>query len=244
MTWHIEGTQGSDYGYTVSQPEDLTRATIVLQNLARGHALLTGRNFITLEDIPIVAKTVLSTAQTDRVTVFYLLLDNNGDISTDDITRCLGVSKPTAGRTMAELKVIGLVEEYEHKEPSDTQFTKHIRLKDGFKWFLLEDFKKLRDGFVPIGYKKANKEKIPPYTLKDPMPDQIDTFWSTFLSIEREQENLPSQIDRDTVSGDGLRRRLNETGKFQGDDAIMVVDRMYKLGAIDRVSYDTYRRKK
>lgn len=50
-TWHTEGTQGSDYGYAVSQPEDPRRAITVLQNLARGHALLTGRNYITLEDI-------------------------------------------------------------------------------------------------------------------------------------------------------------------------------------------------
>ena len=103
-TWQTEtGTQGSDYGYAVSQPEDPRRAITVLLNLARGHALLTGRNYITLEDVPIVAKTVLSTAQTERVSVFYLLLDNGRDLSTDVITRCLGVSKPTAGRAMAEV---------------------------------------------------------------------------------------------------------------------------------------------
>jgi hypothetical protein len=244
-TWHTEGTQGSEYGYAVSQPEDPRRAITVLQNLARGHALLTGRNYITLDDVPIVAKTVLSTAQTEKVSVFYLLLDNGGDLSTDDIVGCLGVSKPTAGRTMAELKVIGLVEEYECKEQqSDTQFTKHIQLKDGFKWFLSEDFKKLREGFEPIGYKKANKEKIPPYTLNEPSQDQIDTFRSTFLSIEKEQERLPSEVDRDTVSGEELRHRLVETGKFQYDDAVMIVDKMYKFGSINRVSYDTYRRKK
>ena len=66
------------------------------------HALLTGRNYITLEDVPIVAKTVLSTAQTDRVSVFYLLLDNDGDVSTDDIMTCLSVARPTALRTMTE----------------------------------------------------------------------------------------------------------------------------------------------
>ena len=104
---------------------------------------------------------MLSTAQTERVSVFYLLLDNGRDLSTDVITRCLGVSKPTAGRAMAELKVIGLVEEYEYKEQSDTQFTKHIRLRDDFAWFLSIDFKKLREGFEPISYKKVNKEKIP-----------------------------------------------------------------------------------
>ena len=201
-TWHTEGTQGSDYGYAVSQPEDPRRAITVLQNLARGHALLTGRDYITLEDIPIVAKTVLSTAQTERVSLFYLLLDNGGDVSTNDIVEYLGVSKPTARRTMTELNAVGLVEEYERKEQTDTQFTKHIRLRDDFGWFLSEEFRKLREGFVPIGYKKANKEKIPPYTHNNtnPSSDQIDTFWSTFLSLEKEQENLPSEIDKDTVS--------------------------------------------
>ena len=82
------------------------------------------------------------------------------------------------------------------------------------------------------------------YTLGDPSPEQIDTFWSTFLSIEKEQERLPSEVDRDTVSGDVLRQRLVETGKFQYDDAAILVERMYKLDVIDRVSYDTYRRKK
>ena len=36
------GFQGSDYAYSVSQPEDHSRAITVLSNLAKGHALLTG----------------------------------------------------------------------------------------------------------------------------------------------------------------------------------------------------------
>jgi hypothetical protein len=174
------------------------------------------------------------------------LLDNGGDVSTNDIMECLGVSRPTAGRTMTELSAIGLVEEYERKEQPDTRFTKHIRLKDKFDWYLSEEFKKLREEFKPIGYKKANKEKIPPYTHNntDPSSDQIDTFWSTFLSIEKVQKSLPSEIDRDTVSGEVLRRRFVETGKFEMNDAVMMVERMHRSGTIDKVSYDTYRRKK
>ena len=61
---------------------------------------------------------------------------------------------------MTELNAVGLVEEYERKEQTDTQFTKHIRLRDDFGWFLSEEFRKLREGFVPICYKQANKEKI------------------------------------------------------------------------------------
>jgi hypothetical protein len=82
------------------------------------------------------------------------------------------------------------------------------------------------------------------YTLNDPSPDQIATFNSTFLSIEKEQENLPSEIDRDTVGGEVLRRRLVETGKFQYEYAAIMVERMCKLGVIERVMYDTYRRRK
>ena len=245
--WHTRYL-GSDYGYSVSQPEDPRRAITILQNLARGHALLTGRNYITLDDIPIVAKTVLSTAQTERVSLFYLLLDNGGDASTDDIIEYLGVSRPTAGRTMTELDAVGLVEKYERKEQGDTQFTKHIRLKDEYNWFLSDEFKKLREDFKPLGYKKANKEKIPPYTYNQGVTNlsqqQKETFWSTLLSIEKEQEDLPSDIDRDTVSGEVLRQRLVNTGTFQYNDATMLIERMNKLGAIDRVSYDTYRRRK
>ena len=58
-TWVIEkDSQGSNYGYSVTQPESPERAIEILRNLARGHALLTGRNYITLEDISIVVKTV------------------------------------------------------------------------------------------------------------------------------------------------------------------------------------------
>ena len=53
-----------------------------------------------------------------------------------------------------------------------------------------------------------------------------------------------SEIDRDTISGEVLRRRLVETGKFQYNNAAMLVERMFRFGTIDRVSYDTYRRKK
>jgi hypothetical protein len=62
--------------------------------------------------------------------------------------------------------------------------------------------------------------------------------------LEREQENLLSDIDRDTVSGEVLRQRLDESGKFQNNEADMIIERMQIWGIIDKVSYDMYRRKK
>ncbi|MGC1928734.1 MAG: hypothetical protein WA667_07140 [Candidatus Nitrosopolaris sp.] len=45
-TWDTENTQGSQYGYSVSLPEDPGRAATLLTNLAKGHASLEGRNYI------------------------------------------------------------------------------------------------------------------------------------------------------------------------------------------------------
>ena len=61
-TWETKGTQASDYAYTIATIEEPDRAITQLRNLARGHALSQGRNYIIIEDIPIIVKVVFSTA--------------------------------------------------------------------------------------------------------------------------------------------------------------------------------------
>jgi hypothetical protein len=61
-TWHTRITQGSNYGYGMAIKEECDRAITQLYNLARGHALSRGRNYVTLDDIPLIIKVVLSTA--------------------------------------------------------------------------------------------------------------------------------------------------------------------------------------
>jgi predicted transcriptional regulator len=67
-----------------------------LVNLAKGHALLTARNYVTMDDLPLVIKVVLSTAPMERVTIFDILLSNNGILTVNQITDFLNVSEPTA----------------------------------------------------------------------------------------------------------------------------------------------------
>jgi hypothetical protein len=74
--------------------------------------------------------------------------------------------------------------------------------------------------------------------------EQIDTFWSTVRILEKEQESLPNVLDRNTISGEYLRQRLVDTGKFEQNDAKLIIEGMHKFGNIEKVSYDTYRRKK
>ena len=107
--WETKDSQGSDYAYSISQREVPQRAITYLKNLARGHALSAGRNYITLDDIPMIIKTALDTAAIERVSLFSLLIANNGTLTTNQIIDSLNVARTNRIRTMAEFKAIGLV---------------------------------------------------------------------------------------------------------------------------------------
>lgn len=116
--------------------------------LARGHALSQGRNYITLQDIPLIIKVVFSTASHERVRIFELLVEHRGRLKTSIITDSLNTSNNTAKRTMAELKAVGLVNVGDVNTPTETGgavVEKQITLKDEFDWFLSEDFLAVRN---------------------------------------------------------------------------------------------------
>jgi hypothetical protein len=243
-TWHTEDTQGSDYGYAVSQPEERLRAARALRNISRAHALLTGRNHITKEDIPIAVKMALSTAQIERVSMFDLLISNNGILTTQHIQDFLNMSGPTARRTMREFEVIGLVNR------NDTGCGMEISLKDQFDWFISDEFKQLREGFEPIdnsAFLDSKKEKNPSTTINKKSSYsimQIDTFWRIFSKLEEASKYTPDTMtdDKDTVGGHELRRHLESSGKFDEIQAFNIIEDMCKQKKIREVIADTYRR--
>lgn len=154
-TWETRDTQGSEYAYTMAKIEDPSRAITQLRNLARGHALSQGRKSFTLDDIPIVIHTALSTATTERVRIFEILIENKGSLTTSQICSFLNTTNPTARRTMAELKAVGLVEMDERLADDGYNQVYEITLKSEFNWFLSKQFMELRGGL---------KEKLPPGT--------------------------------------------------------------------------------
>ena len=139
-TYETEDTQGLDYGYNLANREDPQRAMIQLRNLARAHALSQGRNYLTLQDMPLLIKVVFSTASIERVRIFELLREHKGKLTTSQIAGSLNISNNTAKRTMAEFIAIGLVDldEIENRE-------KRITLKDKFDWFIGEEFQVVRN---------------------------------------------------------------------------------------------------
>ena len=126
QVWETPGSQGSDYSYTISQREVPRRATTALSNLARGHALQNGRNYITLDDVRIVVKTAMDSAQIERVSMFNLLLAHGGKLTTTEMLESLNVSRKTALKTMVEFKTIGLIEIEDFHESGQNNTSKRM----------------------------------------------------------------------------------------------------------------------
>jgi hypothetical protein len=148
--WSSKNTQHeySEYAYSYTQTEDPARAITQLYNLARAHALLLGRNYITIEDIPISIKVALSTASIERVAVMDLLLYKGGRLTLSKIAKSLTMSKSTALKTMTELSALKVVDMKDVE--AEYNMTKEITLKSEFIWLLSEEFNKLRDEFTPV----------------------------------------------------------------------------------------------
>ena len=81
-------------------------------------------------------------------------------MTTAQVCDFLEVSRPTALKTMLELKVAGLVDvPNEDRENNE----KRIILKDKFKWFLTKEFAALKQGHLnESNEEEVHKEKYPP----------------------------------------------------------------------------------
>lgn len=140
-TWHTSeaDSSGSNYNYEMPVIEDPNRASNALYNLARGHAVLFGRNYIAKEDLGVVIFVTLSSASRERVELFKLLLENNGKLSSSKFMEVAHVSRPTALKEMQLLNVIGLVDKDD--EDAETKPVTIIRLKSEYRWFLSDEFR-------------------------------------------------------------------------------------------------------
>jgi hypothetical protein len=262
ITWESYRS-GEEINYEASICEDPSRTRQVLYNLARGHALQTGRNYITLEDVPIVVKTVLSTAHIDRVSAFSLLISMpNGKLTTAQIMEFLNKSKHSAIKTMTEFKAIGLADMYDIQIDGINEDTgipykthsKQIALKEEFKWFLEEEFDKLRQGFVATdnrAYMNLDKKE----KAKEDESEESEkskeggarvqnrggtltflNFWSIYEQLERGNGGTG------TVEHKELHKALIESGHFYQGDATQIIMDMVEAGRLEVVSFETYKR--
>ena len=196
-TWETSNTQGSDYAFETPIIEEPDRAMTQLYNLARGHALTQGRTYITLYDIPLIIKVVLSTAPRDRVILFDKLLEND-ILDSVKIRDSLYISKPTVLRTMTEFVALGLANDI--NLDSEDNSVRQIQLKGEFEWFQSEEFKKLRNNFGKEYYQqyveeKTQKNSSSNLTLEQPeeRKEKVHPRCNTFL----ENKNTPPIFSND-----------------------------------------------
>lgn len=235
-TFYTEKTQGSNYGYSTPIREDPERAMTQLRNLAKAHAVSQGRTYLTIDDIPILIKVVLSTASRERTMIFDLILAGDGKMTTNQIVKSLNISSSTALRTMAELKALELVsgnfgnEEYLYESiPNYTNEQYKISLHPDFEWFLTDEFRKLREGYIPKGECK--------YTRDDASIKKNSPHIQQKISIVDMKSN--TSLEDQNISYQPEQSRLREQQKeitsqtidiVKSDEEIFETKNSYELG--------------
>jgi predicted transcriptional regulator len=152
-----------------------------------------------------IVRVVLSTAPMERVTIFDILLANNGILTTNQVTEFLNVSKPTALRTMTELKALGLVDMEEQFEDGNRRNVMVISLKEQFNWFLSEEFKTLREGFKPD---EGEADESGSTTANDD---------SNIASDARKEKYPPPITANNALTGTDNEKEKNNTSVYGGE---------------------------
>lgn len=143
--WKEEYGQLDEYSYQEPIIEMPDRISQVLYNLARGHALICGRTNISHDDLGIILNITFDSAPLSRSRLFRVLIENKGEISTDDLMGKINCSRPMALKEMETLKILGLVDLVESGISMVGRPTKIMTLKPEFSWFIGEECKFIQE---------------------------------------------------------------------------------------------------
>jgi len=143
---------GTKYDYKSPVIEKPDRINQLFYNLARGHAIGSGRTKISKADVRPVIELAIDSAPTTRTTLFRELIDLGGEITTTQVEELLNCSKPTALKEMEMLKILKLCSLTQDSQGLVGEPEKTLKLKPDFQWFLSDECKELRG--LPIN--KAN----------------------------------------------------------------------------------------
>jgi len=163
--WSDTDANGVSVMSTKPEIENPSRINTCLTNLARGHAVLCGRNFITEEDLPVVVRVALDTAPGERPEMLRILLNNNGGATLAHICKELRVGDTTAKKEMTKFIRLGVCkgnvqkqqifggfggfDDNESEIPGEMNAggtPNHMELIDKFKWLLGEDMERILVG--------------------------------------------------------------------------------------------------
>ena len=119
------------------------RINCLLYNLARAHALISGRRQLTSEDLWPVLDVTFDSAPTIRAKVFRGLIEAGGTLNTSDVVQLLRCSAPTARKEMEALSVLGIADKTAEGDDEPGRPETQIKLASKFAWFASDDCKSL-----------------------------------------------------------------------------------------------------
>lgn len=126
-------------GDRASEPESPHRANAVLYNLARGHALISGRTQLEMEDLPTVAQVTLSSIPSRRRAVLRLMARQGGTpVTVSQVELAANVSRHTAEALMRELEALALVD----VQRDGVGIPALLTIKSELAWCMGEDFRR------------------------------------------------------------------------------------------------------
>jgi len=177
---------GTNYNFDTPIKEDLKRLSKTLYNLARGHAIIHGRNYITTDDLEIIINVVMSSIPKNRLELFEVLFSNKGVADTIQIEKCLLISKTTALKEMEELRILGIVDNY--KVDGKSKPTSAIEIKSEYGWTLEDKFKTYLKDIIHIhtvdNSKLSNiinnKDNLEKQTMKVCSDDILSSSYSKY----------------------------------------------------------------
>ncbi|MBI2085950.1 hypothetical protein HYT74_01265 [Candidatus Daviesbacteria bacterium] len=143
--WKEDFGGSDEYSYQEPIIEMPDRISQILYNLARGHALISGRTNINHDDLGIVLSITLDSAPLTRSRLFRILIENDGEIGSEQLLTKLNCSRPTALKEMEVLKILKLVDLTDEESVASGRPSKVMTLKPEFNWFIEEEFKFIKN---------------------------------------------------------------------------------------------------
>jgi hypothetical protein len=132
--------QFTEYKYSSPTIEKPDRLNQLFYNLARGHAIVNGRTQVSIEDLPAIIELCVDGAPTNRAKLFRYLIEAGGTMTTSEVEEKLTCSKPTAGKEIKTLEILGVCTRIMRVNEDH-----EITLSEDFQWFLSEECSEIRD---------------------------------------------------------------------------------------------------
>jgi hypothetical protein len=140
---------------SMERPDRINQA---LYDTARGHALISGRVNLSMDDMLLVLRLTFDSIPEERWQLTAELIRCKGEMDTKRVELFLDCSNPTALRAMATLCALGICEEIKRADATEV---KRIRLREEFEWFLTDECRDLLHHALSLPGTESSRSKQP-----------------------------------------------------------------------------------